>query len=43
VTLQPVILDTDVASRLHKGTLTDPLGSRLIGRRPLITFVTYVS
>ncbi|MDX3455691.1 type II toxin-antitoxin system VapC family toxin [Streptomyces sp. ME02-8801-2C] len=39
--LQPVILDTDVASRLHKGTLTEPLGARLIGRRPLITFVTY--
>lgn len=39
--MQPVVLDTDVASRLHKGTLTGPLETRLIGRRPLISFVTY--
>lgn len=39
--MQPVVLDTDVASRLHKGTLTGPLSTRLIGRRPVISFVTY--
>ncbi len=39
--LQPVILDTDVASLLHKGRLPDPLMARITGRPPLITFVTY--
>lgn len=39
--MQPVILDTDVASLSHKGKLGGPLATRLIGRRPLITFVTY--
>ncbi len=39
--MQPVILDTDVASLSHKRKLTGPLATRLIGRRPLITFVTY--
>src|SRR4051794_34838742 len=39
--MQPVVLDTDVASLSHKGKLTGPLATRLIGRRPLITFVTY--
>jgi predicted nucleic acid-binding protein len=34
-------LDTDVASLLHKGTLAGPLAARLIGREPLITFVTF--
>lgn len=38
--MQPVILDTDVASLSHKGKLAGPLAARLIGRRPLITFVT---
>ncbi len=38
---QPVVLDTDVASLSHKGRLTGPLSTRLIGRKPLITFVTY--
>ncbi|WP_460663037.1 hypothetical protein [Kribbella swartbergensis] len=38
--MQPVILDTDVASLLHKRKLTGPLTTRLIGRQPLITFVT---
>ena len=38
--MQPVILDTDVASLSHKGRLPDPLATRLIGRRPLITFIT---
>jgi predicted nucleic acid-binding protein len=38
--MQPVILDTDVASLSHKGRLADPLAARLIGRRPLITFIT---
>ncbi|MGA5349152.1 hypothetical protein ACPCSQ_26295 [Streptomyces griseoincarnatus] len=39
--MQPVILDTDVASLLHKRKLTGPLATRIIGRKPLITFVTY--
>jgi predicted nucleic acid-binding protein len=39
--LQPAILDTDVASLTHKRKLTGPLAARLIGRRPLITFVTF--
>jgi len=34
-------LDTDVASLLHRGTLAGPLATRLIGREPLITFVTF--
>jgi len=38
--VQPVVLDTDVASLLHKKRLPDPIGARLIGRRPLVTFVT---
>ncbi|GGQ10376.1 type II toxin-antitoxin system VapC family toxin [Streptomyces pseudogriseolus] len=39
--MQPVVLDTDVASLLHKRKLTGPLATRLIGRKPLISFVTY--
>ncbi|MFB9349063.1 type II toxin-antitoxin system VapC family toxin [Streptomyces heliomycini] len=39
--MQPVILDTDVASLLHKRKPTGALATRLIGRKPLITFVTY--
>jgi len=39
--MQPVILDTDVASLSHKRKLAGPLAIRLIGRRPLITFVTF--
>lgn len=39
--MQPVVLDTDVASRLHRAILTGPLATRLIGREPLITFVTF--
>ena len=35
--MDPVVLDTDVASLLHKGTLAGPLATRLIGREPLIT------
>jgi predicted nucleic acid-binding protein len=35
--VQPVILDTDVASLLHRRKLTGPLATRLIGREPLIT------
>ncbi|WP_250290581.1 type II toxin-antitoxin system VapC family toxin [Frankia sp. CiP1_Cm_nod1] len=38
--MQPVVLDTDVASLSHKRRLTGPVAIRLIGRRPLITFVT---
>ena len=40
--MDPVVLDTDVASLLHKGTLAGPLATRLIGREPLIiSFVTF--
>jgi predicted nucleic acid-binding protein len=35
------VLDTDVASLLHRGTLAGPLAARLIGREPPITFVTF--
>lgn len=38
--MQPVVLDTDVASLTHKQKLSAPLRARLLGRRPLITFVT---
>jgi hypothetical protein len=34
--VQPVILDTDVASLTHKRKLTGPLATRLIGRKPLM-------
>jgi len=34
------VLDTDVASLLHRGTLAGPVATRLIGRESLITFVT---
>ncbi|MEO3750763.1 hypothetical protein [Streptomyces sp. B6B3] len=39
--MQPVVLDTDVASLIHKGKLPGSLAARLVGRRPLITFVTF--
>jgi len=39
--VDPTVLDTDVASLLHRGTLAGPLATRLIGREPLITFVTF--
>jgi predicted nucleic acid-binding protein len=39
--MQPTVLDTDVASLLHRRKLTGPLATRLIGRQPLITFVTF--
>jgi predicted nucleic acid-binding protein len=39
--VQPVILDTDVASLLHRRKLTGPLATRLIGREPLMTFITF--
>jgi len=38
--VQPAVLDTDVASLLHRRKLMGPLVTRLIGREPLITFVT---
>jgi predicted nucleic acid-binding protein len=40
VAVQSVVLDTDVASLIHKGKLAGPVAARLIGHRPLITFVT---
>ena len=39
--MQSVVLDTDVASLSHKGRLPGSLAGRLIGRRPVITFVTF--
>jgi hypothetical protein len=39
--VHPTVLDTDVASLLHRRKLTGPLATRLTGREPLITFVTY--
>jgi predicted nucleic acid-binding protein len=39
--VHPAVLDTDVASLLHRRKLTAPLAARLTGREPLITFVTY--
>jgi predicted nucleic acid-binding protein len=38
--LQPVILDTDVASGVFKRDLPRQLSTRLVGRRALLTFVT---
>jgi predicted nucleic acid-binding protein len=38
--VQPVVLDTDVASLIHKHKLPDSLAVRLVGRRPVLTFVT---
>jgi predicted nucleic acid-binding protein len=38
--VQPVVLDTDVASLAHRRRLPAPLAARLAGRRPIITFVT---
>jgi hypothetical protein len=35
-----IVLDTDVASTILRGRLTDPLRSRLVGHSPCITFVT---
>jgi predicted nucleic acid-binding protein len=39
--VHPTVLDTDVTSLLHRRKLTGPLAARLIGREPLITFVTF--
>ena len=35
-----IVLDTDVASTILRGRLTDPLRSRLAGHSLCITFVT---
>ena len=35
-----VVYDTDVASRSFKGRLPAALAARLVGRQPLVTFVT---
>ena len=35
-----VVYDTDVASRSFKGRLPAALATRLVGRQPLVTFVT---
>jgi len=39
--VDPVVLDTDVASLRFKGELRPSMFGHLIGRRPLITFVTH--
>jgi toxin FitB len=38
--VDPIVLDTDVASLRFKGELSGPMFARLAGLRPLITFVT---
>jgi hypothetical protein len=38
--MDPIILDTDVASLRFKGELSGSMYARLAGRQPLITFVT---
>lgn len=38
---QPVVLDTDVTSLIHKRKLSGSLAARLLNREPVITFVTY--
>jgi predicted nucleic acid-binding protein len=35
-----VVLDTDVASQSFRGRLPQPLAARLVGRQPILTFVT---
>jgi len=35
-----VVVDTDVASNIHKDRLPGPLAARLIGKVPVVTFVT---
>ena len=37
----PAVLDTDVASLLHRRKLAGPLAARLTDREPLIACVTY--
>ncbi len=41
-TMEPVVLDTDVASLSLKGKLPPDVLRLLCGRIPLITFVTHV-
>lgn len=38
--MEQIVLDTDVASLRFKGELPPPMYRRLVGRQPLITFVT---
>lgn len=38
--LQPVVLDTDVASLIYKRRLPSQLSARLVGRRGVLSFVT---
>lgn len=38
--MQPVVLDTDVASRLQRRTLPDGVEAALLGRTTLLTFVS---
>src|SRR5512146_501774 len=35
-----VVLDTDVASNIHKDRLSGPMAGRLIGKTLVVTFVT---
>jgi predicted nucleic acid-binding protein len=39
-TAEPIVLDTDVVSRLLAGTVTSDLAARLTGLTPIVTFVT---
>lgn len=38
--MSPIVLDTDVASRILRDQLAPSLAVKLIGRIPIITFVT---
>jgi len=35
-----VVVDTDVASNIHKDRLPGPLATRLVGKALVVTFVT---
>jgi predicted nucleic acid-binding protein len=37
---EPIVLDTDVVSRLLRGTLSEAIAGRLIGTTVIVTFVT---
>jgi len=38
--VSPIVLDTDVASRVLRDRLAPSLATKLIGRTPIITFIT---
>lgn len=38
--VRAVVYDTDVVSRSFKGRLPEALAARLVGKQPMVTFVT---